>query len=183
MWQERDRLLPEALEHVTPDDVHFGRRRAILARRKALHIRTLAARREDYRKLARTEQDAGAGIPNLYLNSPPDLSQLRLGPTIRATCMKQLHESCLGVIGTLLSIIALSSWLLFGLLEAFFFSEGNTWILGMLFLLVFFLVALAGFVISLIGIRRDTRKVAAIIGLLLSMLYCPMAILWRAFPQ
>jgi len=76
MWQEGDRLLPEALEHVTPDDVHSGCKEAILARRKALQIRTLVARRENYRKLARREQESRAGTPHLYLNSPPDLSQL-----------------------------------------------------------------------------------------------------------
>jgi hypothetical protein len=40
----------EALHNVTPDDVWFGRREAILTLRKALQIRTLVARREHYRK-------------------------------------------------------------------------------------------------------------------------------------
>ena len=56
---------------------HFGRREAILARRKALEIRTLVARREKNRKLARTGQDARAGTPEVYLKSPTDLPQGR----------------------------------------------------------------------------------------------------------
>ena len=67
----------EALHNVTPDDVYFGRREAIVARRKALQIRTMVARREKYRKLARREQYSRAGTPDLYLNSPPDLCQDR----------------------------------------------------------------------------------------------------------
>ena len=39
----------EALHNVTPDDVRFGRREAILRRQKELHIRALIARREHYR--------------------------------------------------------------------------------------------------------------------------------------
>jgi transposase InsO family protein len=58
----------EALENVTPDDVYFGRREGILARRKALQIRTLVARRENYRKLARREQESRAGTPDLHLD-------------------------------------------------------------------------------------------------------------------
>jgi len=45
----------EALGNVTPDDVWFGRRRELLARRKALQIRTLVARREHYRRLAKSQ--------------------------------------------------------------------------------------------------------------------------------
>jgi transposase InsO family protein len=64
----------EALKNVTPDDAYIGRREAILARRKALRIRALVARRENCRKLARREQHARAGTPEVYLNSPPELS-------------------------------------------------------------------------------------------------------------
>ena len=60
-----------ALKNVTPDDVYYGRREAILARRKALQIRTFVARRENSRKLARTEQDARAGTPEVYLKFAP----------------------------------------------------------------------------------------------------------------
>jgi len=65
-----------SLRNVTPDDVYFGRREAILARRKALQVGTLVARRENYRKLARTEQDAGGGTPEPQLDSPPIFSSI-----------------------------------------------------------------------------------------------------------
>jgi putative transposase len=64
----------EALRNVTPDDVYFGRREAILARRKALQVRTFVARRERYRRMGETNENEGAGTPGVYLSSPPDLS-------------------------------------------------------------------------------------------------------------
>jgi len=54
-----------------------GRKDAILARRKELQIRTLVARRMYYRRTVGTTENAGAGTPEVYLNSPPDLCQDR----------------------------------------------------------------------------------------------------------
>ena len=67
----------EALKNVTPDDVWFGRREGILARRKELQVRTLVARRDHYRKAVGTDGNAGAGTPRVHLNSPPDLCHNR----------------------------------------------------------------------------------------------------------
>ena len=67
----------EALGNVTPEDVYFGRKEAILARRRKLQIRTLVARRMHYRKLVLGEGNPGAGAPEVHLSSPPDLSRKR----------------------------------------------------------------------------------------------------------
>jgi len=67
----------EALRNVTPDDVYFGRREAILNRRKQLAIRALVARRDHYRRTVRKTETTGTGTPEVSLNSPPDLSQQR----------------------------------------------------------------------------------------------------------
>jgi transposase InsO family protein len=67
----------EALRNVTPDDVYFGRREAILARRRELQIRTLVARRMHYRKLVLEEGNTAAGTPEPRLSSAPNLSHFR----------------------------------------------------------------------------------------------------------
>ena len=53
----------EALHNVTPDDVWFGRREEILARRKALQIRTLVTRRAHYRQLVKNRVAEESGTP------------------------------------------------------------------------------------------------------------------------
>jgi putative transposase len=55
----------KALRNVTPDDVWFGRREQILARRKALQIRTLVARREHYRRMVKTQRTEESGTPGV----------------------------------------------------------------------------------------------------------------------
>ena len=62
--------LHEALKNVTPDDVWYGRREAILARRRALKVKTLLARRYHNRGL--TQQSVpGAETPETVASSTP----------------------------------------------------------------------------------------------------------------
>jgi len=67
----------EALQNVTPDDAWFGRREAILDRRRRLAIRALVASREHYRRTVQEAETTGTGTREVLLNSPPDLSQQR----------------------------------------------------------------------------------------------------------
>jgi putative transposase len=55
----------KALRNVTPDDVWFGRREQVLARRKALQIRTLVARREHYRQTVKSQRTEESGAPGV----------------------------------------------------------------------------------------------------------------------
>jgi transposase InsO family protein len=59
----------EALRNVTPDDVYYGRRDAILARRNRLRIRTMVARRQHYRQMQATMPKTAAGTTPVCLNS------------------------------------------------------------------------------------------------------------------
>jgi putative transposase len=59
----------EALHNVTPDDVYYGRREAILAQRKRLRIRTMVARRQHYRQTQAKVQKTGAGTTKVSLTS------------------------------------------------------------------------------------------------------------------
>jgi hypothetical protein len=51
----------EALRNVAPDDVCFGRREQLLARRRALQARTSVARREHYRRTVRNQVGEESG--------------------------------------------------------------------------------------------------------------------------
>ena len=61
----------EALKNVTPDDIWFVRREEILARRKALKVKTLLARRYHNRGITHDGR-SGAETPETVASSTPD---------------------------------------------------------------------------------------------------------------
>jgi len=63
--------LHEALNNVTPDDVWFGRREEILARRRALKVKTLLARRYYNRGLTQP-RTSGVETPEPVASSAPE---------------------------------------------------------------------------------------------------------------
>jgi hypothetical protein len=67
----------EPLGNVAPDDVYYGRREAILARRKHLQVRTLIARRLQFRRVNAKEDYSGTETPRLYPDQGPLLSHKR----------------------------------------------------------------------------------------------------------
>ena len=67
----------EALGNVTLGDVWFGRREAILDRRRRLAIRALVARREHYRKTVGRTETNGMGTPEVSRIPAPRWSQQR----------------------------------------------------------------------------------------------------------
>jgi hypothetical protein len=54
--------------------LYHERWKGVPARRKELQIRTLVARRERYREMMGTVDNAGARTPEVGLNSPPEMS-------------------------------------------------------------------------------------------------------------
>ena len=58
----------EVLGNVTPDDVYYGRREAMLARHRQLQVRTLIARRLHSRRGVAKKVCSGRATPRLYLD-------------------------------------------------------------------------------------------------------------------
>jgi len=55
-------------------DWGLRRKEAVLARRRALQVRTFVARREHCRQMAGTVRNAGARAPEVRVNSSPKMS-------------------------------------------------------------------------------------------------------------
>ena len=64
----------EFLDNLTPNDVYYARKEAILARRKQPQVRTLMARRKHYRREMDNAANPAVGTAQVYLNSTPNLS-------------------------------------------------------------------------------------------------------------
>lgn len=64
----------EALGNVTPDDVWYGRREAVLLRRKALQIATIVGRRQHNRRLRYGHDRTGSGMPDVHLRARKEIT-------------------------------------------------------------------------------------------------------------
>ena len=69
--RQRRASLRRGAGHRHPDDVCFGRREGILARRRAKRVRTLVAQRERNRRMRGNGQNEAAGTPEPHLHAPP----------------------------------------------------------------------------------------------------------------
>jgi len=97
-WCNRLRL-HEALKNVTPDDVWYGRREEILARRRALKVKTLLARRY-YNRGLRQQRTSGVETPEPAASSTPQSVPFR----------RRTHTECARGLGSRPASLCVAAW-------------------------------------------------------------------------